>query len=150
MISGSVFPSVRVDRCLKTLITGKVSLDRMDEFLKETELLDSFSEPQPSIPKTHDKGVIGFKNAAFSWSFEPQDGSLTPRSRSFKLRINEELLFKPNCINLIVGPTYGLYTFLEKYASLTFFRGSGKTSMLMALLGLFNFSSHMERLKLID
>ena len=34
------------------------------------------------------------------------------------LRVNEEVLFKRGCINLIVGPT-----------------GSGKTSLLMALLG---------------
>ncbi|KAH9480738.1 ATP-binding cassette transporter abc4 [Psilocybe cubensis] len=112
----------RISYQVTALIQGKVSLDRMDEFLKKTELLDAFSENQPSIPDTHDKSVIGFKNATFSWSFEPKDGSLTPRSRSFRLRINEELAFKPDCINLIIGPT-----------------GSGKTSMLMALLGEMHF-----------
>lgn len=87
---------------------GKVSLDRVQEFLQHTELLDAFIEapiavPDASIPD--DKQVIGFNNAAFSWSLENTDGSLTPTSRNFRLRINGELKFKPNCINLIVGPT---------------------------------------------
>jgi type II secretory ATPase GspE/PulE/Tfp pilus assembly ATPase PilB-like protein len=54
---------------------------------------------------------IGFNNAVFSWSSDDK----TP---SFLLRIEDQLFFKRNCINLIVGPT-----------------GSGKTSILMALLG---------------
>ncbi|KJA13742.1 hypothetical protein HYPSUDRAFT_72890 [Hypholoma sublateritium FD-334 SS-4] len=115
----------RISWQLSTIIQGKVSLDRVQEFLQHTELLDAFVEapiivPDASIP--NDKQVIGFNNAAFSWSLENTDGSLTPTSRNFRLRINGELQFMPNCINLIVGPT-----------------GSGKTSMLMALLGEMHF-----------
>jgi ABC-type hemin transport system ATPase subunit len=55
--------------------------------------------------------------SSFTWSTEI-DGSLTPSKRNHLLQIERELLFKPNCLNIIVGPT-----------------GSGKTSMLMALLG---------------
>jgi len=64
-----------------------------------------------------DSSVIGFNNATFAWSSDVQ-GSLTPSRRRFRLCIEEELHFKRGCINLIIGPT-----------------GSGKTSLLMALLG---------------
>ena len=92
--------------------TGKVSLERVQEFLQHTELLDEFIEAPtavPDAPVPDNKQVIGFNNATFSWSLENTDGSLTPTSRNFRLRINGELRFKPNCINLIVGPTYGKY-----------------------------------------
>ena len=47
---------------------------------------------------------------------------LTPSRRRFTLRVTGELLFKRGRINLIIGPT-----------------GSGKTSLLMALLGEMHF-----------
>ncbi|KZT18101.1 hypothetical protein NEOLEDRAFT_1152799 [Neolentinus lepideus HHB14362 ss-1] len=108
-------------------IQAKVSLDRVDEFLKKTELLDSFSDSAPvlaalSIAPNGDDDAIGFKDATFSWSAEEVSGSLTPAKRSFRLRIEDELLFKKGCINLVIGPT-----------------GSGKTSLLMALLGEMHF-----------
>jgi ABC-type uncharacterized transport system fused permease/ATPase subunit len=68
-----------------------------------------------------DPNEIGFRNAVFSWS-NTSNGSLTPSRRQFFLRIEEELFFKCGCINLVVGPT-----------------GSGKTSLLMALLGEMHF-----------
>ncbi|KAF8811726.1 hypothetical protein BYT27DRAFT_7160557 [Phlegmacium glaucopus] len=111
---------------ISTTIRGKVSLDRMTEFLHKTELLDSFADKPPHIadvPTTtqyeHD---IGFRNATFSWSAESPSGTSTPSNRTFQLHIGGEQLFKRNCINLIIGPT-----------------GSGKTSMLMALLGEMHF-----------
>lgn len=77
--------------------------------------MDLFSD------STHvDRDVIGFRNASFSWSNDT-DGSLTPSRRAFILKVEEELLFQRKSINLIIGPT-----------------GSGKTSLLMALLGVFN------------
>ncbi len=91
------------------IYTGKVSLERVQEFLQHTELLDAFIEAPKAVPEApvpDNKQVIGFNNATFSWSLENTDGSLTPTSRNFRLRINGELKFKPNCINLIVGPTY--------------------------------------------
>lgn len=60
---------------------------------------------------------IGFHAASFTWSASA-DGSLTPSKRKFVLRVEGDLQFVPDKINLIVGPT-----------------GSGKTSILMALLG---------------
>jgi ABC-type nitrate/sulfonate/bicarbonate transport system ATPase subunit len=70
--------------------------------------------------------VIGIREAVFSWTNE-KDGSLTPSRQPFNLHIDNELIFKPGCINLIIGPT-----------------GSGKTSLLMALLGMFIYYLHMD------
>jgi ATPase subunit of ABC transporter with duplicated ATPase domains len=69
-----------------------------------------------------DRDVIGFQNASFTWSNDDPDGTLTPSRRRFTLRVHGELLFKRGCFNLIIGPT-----------------GSGKTSLLMALLGEMHF-----------
>ncbi|KAF8963033.1 multidrug resistance-associated ABC transporter [Flammula alnicola] len=115
----------RISYQVSASIQGKVSLDRVHDFLQNTELLDSYTEMPTTltdISLPSNKEAIGFNNATFSWSLESQDGSLTPTSRNFRLRVDGELLFKSNCINLIVGPT-----------------GSGKTSMLMALLGEMHF-----------
>lgn len=70
-------------------------------------------------PQTVESDVIGIRAASFTWSNE-NDGTLTPgpNRRNFTLRIEDEVVFKRGRFNLIVGPT-----------------GSGKTSLLMALLG---------------
>lgn len=106
---------------LTTTIQAQVSLDRVDDFLRNTELLDEFD----TKPEEDDLNVeqqqseeIGFKEVAFSWSKETHGGTLTPSRRRFRLRIEDELRFEKGGINLIIGPT-----------------GSGKTSLLMALLG---------------
>lgn len=71
-----------------------------------------------------DSDAIGIKDARFTWSKDAAaEGSRTPSSRHFTLRIEGELMFKRGTINLIVGPT-----------------GCGKTSLLMALLGELHFS----------
>ncbi|KAJ7102323.1 hypothetical protein B0H15DRAFT_943257 [Mycena belliarum] len=108
-------------------VTGKVSLDRVNEFLHKTELLDNFTEkdaqtPDLFVPADAKVNQIGFCDATFAWSSEKTDGTLTPSRRMFMLKIDGELLFKPGCVNLVVGPT-----------------GSGKTSLLMALLGEMHF-----------
>ncbi|KAF9066068.1 hypothetical protein BDP27DRAFT_1424214 [Rhodocollybia butyracea] len=112
-------------RSLNDTVAGKVSLDRVDDFLKNTELLDTFTEkesgffvPADAVP---DSQEIGFCNATFAWSSDA-DGSLTPSKRKFTLRIEGDLLFKKNCVNLVIGET-----------------GSGKTSILMALLSEMHF-----------
>ncbi|XP_006463829.1 hypothetical protein AGABI2DRAFT_187296 [Agaricus bisporus var. bisporus H97] len=100
------------------MIAGKVSLDRINDFLGNTELLDACdSITLPPAQTRNEDERIGFSESSFAWSTE-FDGSLTPSKRIYLLKIEQELLFKPNCLNIIVGPT-----------------GSGKTSMLMALLG---------------
>nr|GAT43190.1 ATP-binding cassette transporter [Mycena chlorophos] len=110
-----------ITRWLNNLINGKVSLDRVDDFLKNTELLDEFSPDNTvrlfAAEAATDSEEIGFRNATFSWYTE-SDGALSRSQRQFQLRIPDEVLFKRGKINLVVGPT-----------------GSGKTSLLMALLG---------------
>ncbi|KAG1716785.1 hypothetical protein ID866_383 [Astraeus odoratus] len=113
---------------LPAVIQAKVSLARVNDFLKNTELLDCFApqeENKPQIflpePEGVDSDAIGFRHAVFHWSSDI-DGTLTPSKRKFSLRIDDELFFMRGCINLIVGPT-----------------GSGKTSLLMALLGEMHF-----------
>ncbi|EKM83611.1 hypothetical protein AGABI1DRAFT_66408 [Agaricus bisporus var. burnettii JB137-S8] len=105
---------------VNALVSGKVSLDRVNDFLKNTELLDAYAGKDRTLfsdqPRAGDER-IGFNDASFAWSAE-SDGSLTPSKRRYQLKIEHELLFKPKGFNVIVGPT-----------------GSGKTSILMALLG---------------
>ncbi|KAK7048418.1 ATP-binding cassette transporter [Favolaschia claudopus] len=99
-------------------VKGKVSLDRLNNFLRNTELLDAFSAEENTDTDASTSDLIGFRDAMFTWCNDDQpDGSLTPSSRKFVLKIEGELFFKQG-FNLIVGPT-----------------GSGKTSLLMALLG---------------
>lgn len=117
--------------CISMIVKAKVSLDRLDDFLTNTELLDAFTPTAPGFEGTIGPGadpdapaadLIGFRDAVFSWANDDddadRDGTRTPASRRFRLRIEGALFFKPGCINLIAGPT-----------------GSGKTSLLMALLG---------------
>ncbi|KIJ62401.1 hypothetical protein HYDPIDRAFT_94464 [Hydnomerulius pinastri MD-312] len=104
------------------IAAARVSLDRIDEFLTETELLDRFEsgvEEVHLIGASEESDLIGFTDATFAWSNEGSfDDALTPSKRNFTLKVEGELYFQPGCINLVVGPT-----------------GSGKTSLLMALLG---------------
>ncbi|CEL51761.1 ATP-binding cassette transporter abc4 OS=Schizosaccharomyces pombe (strain 972 / ATCC 24843) GN=abc4 PE=3 SV=1 [Rhizoctonia solani AG-1 IB] len=105
-------------------IQGKVSLDRINDFLQNTELLDSFNEKESPIivePNPPASDAIGFRNATFTWTRQVP-GTPTPSRRNFRLHIDEEVLFRRGKINMIVGPT-----------------GCGKTSLLMALLGEMHF-----------
>ncbi|PPR05039.1 hypothetical protein CVT24_010185 [Panaeolus cyanescens] len=112
-----------------SILKGKVGLERFHTFLRETELLDSFDIESKDIqdlsrPTEAEQDIIGFKNAAFTWSADDiQSGSETPSSRFFKLQIDGLLSFKRNSLNVITGPT-----------------GCGKTSILMALLGEMHFT----------
>ncbi|KAG8744472.1 hypothetical protein FRC11_013448, partial [Ceratobasidium sp. 423] len=105
-------------------IQAKVSLGRINDFLQNAELLDTYDnkdaplivEPNPPAPD-----AIGFRNATFTWTRQVP-GTPTPSRRNFRLHIDEELLFRRGKINMVVGPT-----------------GCGKTSLLMALLGEMHF-----------
>nr|GAT46155.1 ATP-binding cassette transporter [Mycena chlorophos] len=109
-------------------IDAKVSMDRINDFLHNTELLDAYAEKDEAteffaVAAAEDTPTeIGFKDATFTWSNEAQDGTVTPSRQRFTLRIEEDLLFQRGKINLVLGPT-----------------GSGKTSLLMALLGEMHF-----------
>lgn len=65
-----------------------------------------------------DRQEIGFNDAIFSWT-EACDGTLTPSRRDFSLHLEGNVFFQRGALNMVIGPT-----------------GSGKTSLLMALLGM--------------
>ncbi|KAJ8084456.1 hypothetical protein PM082_003226 [Marasmius tenuissimus] len=130
LTASTVFSSMTVLEMLRTqlrlifeimtaTIAGKVSLDRVSDFLKNTELLDLYEnkalDREFFIPSDRTED-IGFRNAIFTWS-RNAEGTLTPSKRRFVLKIEDELIFKKGRVNLVLGET-----------------GSGKTSMLMALL----------------
>ncbi|EKM56944.1 uncharacterized protein PHACADRAFT_254352 [Phanerochaete carnosa HHB-10118-sp] len=119
MMRGQIF---RLVYMIPQLITANVSLGRVTDFLRTTELLDAFTETSAEEVVTDaseaHKDDIGFGRSNFSWTNERDDGTLTPSRQTFRLRIDDEVHFKKGAFNLIIGPT-----------------GSGKTSVLMALLG---------------
>ncbi|KAJ7436833.1 P-loop containing nucleoside triphosphate hydrolase protein [Mycena latifolia] len=119
----------RTNYRITQFIDGKVSLDRINDFLHNTELLDSFTEDELATDVlTADASTdIGFRDAIFHWS-NNEDGTATPTKYNFALRIEDELLFKRGCINLVLGPT-----------------GAGKTSLLLALLGEMHFTPSSPR-----
>jgi ABC-type multidrug transport system fused ATPase/permease subunit len=89
---------------------SKVSVDRVEEFLNEPDTekyiqLHHVNQDDSLHP------LIGFEKGTFTWGGRGED------DESFQLR-DLDIEFQPNQLNVIVGPT-----------------GSGKTSMLMALLG---------------
>ncbi|KAF9257847.1 multidrug resistance-associated ABC transporter [Marasmius fiardii PR-910] len=103
------------------LIVSKVSLDRINDFLVDTELLDTYT-PHTSF-KQADNQVsheeIAIHEAFFTWTAAANTPHAPDVERRFVLMVDHETLnFKKGGLNLIVGPT-----------------GSGKTSLLMALLG---------------
>ncbi|KAG2023135.1 ATP-binding cassette transporter [Coprinopsis cinerea AmutBmut pab1-1] len=110
---------------LTKIIAGRVSLDRVNDFLNNTELLDQFADSkEPSIVPPSlvtESQEIGFHDASFAWSRDTT-GSLTPSKRQFRLKIENDLFFPRGQLSIIIGPT-----------------GSGKTSLLMALLGEMHF-----------
>jgi ABC-type multidrug transport system fused ATPase/permease subunit len=119
---------------------GKVSLNRINDFLTKVcctisvvELITDYllrrsywilSQGKPTkevIDVQQYANSIGFRDAIFSWS-NASEGNLTPSRGQFCLHIEDELFFQPGRINLVVGPT-----------------DSGKTSLLVALLGEMHF-----------
>ncbi|EJT98591.1 P-loop containing nucleoside triphosphate hydrolase protein [Dacryopinax primogenitus] len=109
---------------IPSIVTGWVSLDRINEFLHKTELLDRYTSDSAAAVAIArgppEPEVVGFHNATFTWhNIKPHVS--TPGRRNFRLHL-DDLVFKPNTINLIIGPT-----------------GSGKTSIFMALLGEMHF-----------
>ncbi|KZO93694.1 ATP-binding cassette transporter [Calocera viscosa TUFC12733] len=109
---------------IPVIIAARVSMDRVNEFLHKTELLDRYTPSHAAAlaitAGPADPDVVGFHNATFTWN-DIKQGTPTPGRRNFRLHL-KDLIFKQNMINLIVGPT-----------------GSGKTSILMALLGEMHF-----------
>ncbi|KYK57220.1 ATP-dependent bile acid permease [Drechmeria coniospora] len=93
---------------------AKVSVDRIEEFLAEDET-DKYE--QLGLDNVDEDGVkrIGFRDATLIWG--GKDAVAEDGSRAFRL-MDVNVDFKIGKLNIIAGPT-----------------GSGKTSMLMGLLG---------------
>ncbi|RPD67396.1 P-loop containing nucleoside triphosphate hydrolase protein [Lentinus tigrinus ALCF2SS1-6] len=115
----SVFSALRVNmaacmRLFPLMVQAKVSLDRLSEFLQQTELTDEYASGTRVATR---EDVIGIRATTFAWSNENHESSAATTTSAFKLRI-DELMFEQGSVNLVVGPT-----------------GSGKTALLLALLG---------------
>lgn len=93
---------------------SKVSVDRIEQFLNEEET-EKYDQLSPDITTEDGREIIGFTDATFSWGGkETADSGI---SDAFRL-MDIDIEFAIGDLNIIVGPT-----------------GSGKTSLLMALLG---------------
>ncbi|RDA84774.1 hypothetical protein CP532_0999 [Ophiocordyceps camponoti-leonardi (nom. inval.)] len=93
---------------------SKVSIDRVEEFLNEEE---TEKYQQLGLDNADEEGVrrIGFRGATLIWG--GRDTVASDGSRAFRL-LDVDVDFAIGKLNIIAGPT-----------------GSGKTSMLMGLLG---------------
>lgn len=106
-------PLDQLSEIITELLQAKVSLDRIDDFLGERET-SKYQQLLHSGVHASSTPRIGIEKATFSW--ESSDVNTTSKT-DFKLRdINVD--FKIGELNVVIGPT-----------------GSGKTSLLLALLG---------------
>ncbi|PVI02729.1 bile acid-transporting ATPase [Periconia macrospinosa] len=93
---------------------SKVSIDRIEEYLSEPET-DKYVQLVTHKKDEDGQPIIGFEEGTFSWG--GKDMTDKTAADAFKL-MDLNLNFKVGALNVVVGPT-----------------GSGKTSLLMALLG---------------
>ena len=93
---------------------SKVSVDRIEEYLLEPET-DKYSQLITEKKDEVGEPIIGFENGTFSWG--GTDMADQASADAFKL-MDLNLNFRVGKLNVVVGPT-----------------GSGKTSLLMGLLG---------------
>ncbi|KAL8647541.1 MAG: hypothetical protein Q9210_005497 [Variospora velana] len=92
----------------------KVSVDRVEEFLNEEET-EKYIQLAKNGKNEDGNTLIGFDNATLTWG--GKESAESGESKAFRM-IDLNVRFSIGALNLVVGPT-----------------GSGKTSLLMALLG---------------
>jgi ABC-type multidrug transport system fused ATPase/permease subunit len=93
---------------------SKVSVDRVEEFLNEEET-EKYEQLRHDNVDENGNKMIGFKGATFSWGGK----EVLPEAISTAFRLMDlDMKFEIGKLNIVAGPT-----------------GSGKTSLLMALLG---------------
>lgn len=88
---------------------SKVSVDRVEEYLNEAET-DKYHQLETNKLNDDGEPLLGFENCNFSWGGDKD-------TDDFKM-LDMDMQFKVGQLNVVIGPT-----------------GSGKTSLLMALLG---------------
>lgn len=93
---------------------SKVSVDRIEEFLNEDET-EKYSQLLQYKQEVNGDPIIGFDKATFTWG--GKDTLKADGSTAFRM-IGMNIQFHVGALNIVAGPT-----------------GSGKTSLLMALLG---------------
>lgn len=93
---------------------SRVSVDRVEEFLSEDET-EKYSQLLQNDKDDNGESKIGFQRASFTWGGKESRGK--SGSTNFRM-IDLNITFHIGQLNIIAGPT-----------------GSGKTSLLMALLG---------------
>ncbi|WVR03866.1 hypothetical protein IAU60_000864 [Kwoniella sp. DSM 27419] len=107
---------------INAFVTGWVSLQRINKFLRSSEMIDEYSEGRLATIKTPEQleaeaeGLIRIRNASFTWG-----PIASGNTQDFGLKI-DDVTFVKGKINLIAGPT-----------------GSGKSSLLKALIGELHF-----------
>lgn len=95
---------------------SKVSVDRVEKFLNEEET-EKYVQLRQTKQMSEGRPKIALEHATLSWTAGGETSSKGSTTESFRL-INMDVNFELSRLNVIVGPT-----------------GSGKTSLLMALLG---------------
>jgi ABC-type multidrug transport system fused ATPase/permease subunit len=95
---------------------AKVSVDRVEEFLNEEET-EKYIRLREMKAANEDTPKIALEHATLSWTAGRDTSSKSHAAEAFRL-INVDVSFELGRLSVIAGPT-----------------GSGKTSLLMALLG---------------
>lgn len=108
---------------ISQFVTSYVSLQRINKFMHESDLIDAYSVSKVGKIQTAEEleaqqeGLIRLKNATFAWGVDSTNKNIM----NFRLRV-PDVTFSKGKINLICGPT-----------------GSGKSSFLAALIGELHF-----------
>lgn len=108
---------------ISAYVTAGVSLSRLNQFLRESDMIDEYSQGQRATVSTPEKieaennGLVRFKDATFAWGEDTGNKNII----NFRLRV-PDVTFVKGKVNLITGPT-----------------GSGKSTLLKALSGELHF-----------